>query len=60
LKDYTLVNLGAAYKLQPGVEVFGRVENLLNQKYQEIYGYNTPGTTAFAGMRFTYVVKPLD
>jgi vitamin B12 transporter len=60
LKDYTLVNLGAAYQLQPGVEVFGRVENLLNQKYQEIYGYNTPGTTAFAGMRFTHVVKPLD
>jgi outer membrane cobalamin receptor len=32
----------------------------LNQKYQEIYGYNTPGATAFAGMRFTHVVKPLD
>jgi vitamin B12 transporter len=60
LKDYTLVTAGASYKLQPGVEVFGRVENLLNQKYQEVYGYNTPGATAFAGMRFTYVVKPLD
>jgi vitamin B12 transporter len=60
LKDYVLVNLGTSYKLQPGVEVFGRVDNLLNQKYQEIYGYNTPGATAFAGMRFTHVVKPLD
>jgi vitamin B12 transporter len=60
LKDYTLVTAGASYKLQPGVEVFGRVENLLNQKYQEIYGYNTPGATAFAGMRFTHVTKPLD
>jgi vitamin B12 transporter len=60
LKAYTLVNLGGSYKLQPGVEMFGRVENLLNQKYQEIYGYNTPGATAFAGMRFTHVVKPLD
>jgi vitamin B12 transporter len=60
LKDYTLVTAGASYKLQPGIEVFGRVENLLNQKYQEVYGYNTPGATAFAGMRFTHVVKPLD
>jgi vitamin B12 transporter len=60
LKDYTLVTAGASYKLQPGVEVFGRVENLLNQKYQEIYGYSTSGATAFAGMRFTHVVKPLD
>jgi vitamin B12 transporter len=60
LKDYTLVTAGASYKLRPEVEVFGRVENLLNQKYQEIYGYNTPGATAFAGMRFTHAIKPLD
>ena len=60
LKDFTLVTAAASYKLQPGVEVFGRVENLLNQKYQEVYGYATPGATAFAGLRFTHVVKPLD
>jgi vitamin B12 transporter len=60
LKDYVLVTAGTAYKLQPGVEVYGRVENLLNQKYQEIYGYNTAGATAFAGVRLTHVVKSLD
>ena len=60
LKEFVLVTAGASYKLQPGVEVFGRVENLLNQRYQEISGYNTPGATAFAGMRFTHVVTPLD
>ena len=39
LDAYWLLNATASYKLQPGVEVFGRVENLLDQHYQEVYGY---------------------
>ena len=53
LADYWLVTAAASYKLQKGVEVFGRVENVLNDHYQEIYGYNTPGLAAFAGLKFT-------
>jgi vitamin B12 transporter len=53
LDDYWLVTAAVSYKLQKGVEAFGRVENVLNDHYQEIYGYNTPGLTAFAGLRFT-------
>jgi vitamin B12 transporter len=58
LDDYLLISAAASYKIQPGVEVFGRVENIANQKYQEVFGYDTPGVTAFAGMRFTYQDKP--
>ena len=54
LDDYLLISAAASYKIQPGVELFGRVENLANQKYQEVYGYETAGVTAFAGVRFTY------
>ena len=54
LDDYWLVNLAASYKLQKGVELFGRVENALDAQYQEIFGFNTPGVTAFAGLRFTF------
>jgi vitamin B12 transporter len=54
LDDYWLVNLAASYKLQKGVELFGRVENALDAQYQEVFGFNTPGTTAFAGVRFTF------
>ena len=54
LTDYWLVNLAASYKVQPGVEVFGRVENLLDQRYQEVFGYNaTGGAIAFAGIKLT-------
>jgi vitamin B12 transporter len=54
LDDYWLVNAAVSYKLEKGVEVFTRVENALNSQYQEVFGFNTPGITAFAGVRFTF------
>ena len=55
LDGYWLINATASYKLQPGVEVFGRVQNILDQQYQEVFGYNaTAGTTAFAGVKLTF------
>jgi len=52
LDDYTLVNLAASYQLKRYLNVFARVENLLDQQYQEVYTYGTPGITAMAGFRF--------
>ena len=54
LDAYWLVNAAASYKVQPGVELFGRVENLLDQDYQEVFGYETAGIAAYAGVRLTY------
>jgi vitamin B12 transporter len=54
LDPYWLVNVAAAYKVQPGMEVFGRIENLLDSHYQQVYGFETAGIAAYAGVRFTY------
>ncbi|MEZ5909093.1 MAG: TonB-dependent receptor [Hyphomicrobiaceae bacterium] len=51
LGDYTLVRLTGSYRLTEQLELFARVENLLDQRYQEIYGVNTPGLAAYAGLR---------
>ncbi len=53
LDEYVLVNAGIAYRVEPNVEVFGRVENALNEDYEEISGFNTPGIAAYAGVRVT-------
>jgi vitamin B12 transporter len=53
LDDYWLLSAAMSYKVQPGVELFGRVENLLDTKYQEIYGFNTAGAAAYGGVRIT-------
>jgi len=61
LDDFWLVTAAASYKLQPGVEFFGRAENLLDTDYEEIFGYNTPGIAAYAGVRFTLgATSPVD
>lgn len=51
LKSYTLVNLAADYKLTRALAVFGRIENLLGEDYQEIFGIRTAGRAAYAGIR---------
>lgn len=54
LADYWLVNVAASYKVAPGIEVFGRVENLLDTFYREQHSFNTPGIAGYAGVKFTF------
>ena len=54
LNAYWVANAAASYKLQPGVELFGRVENLLDARYQEVLGYQAAPITAFAGVKLTF------
>lgn len=54
LDAYTLVNVGGSYKLNDHLEAYGRVENLFDEEYEEVFGYNAPGRTAFVGMRGSF------
>ncbi len=54
LDDYWLVSAAASYRVAPGVELYGRVENLLDQDYQEVFGFETAGVAAYGGIRLTY------
>ena len=51
LDSFTLVNLSASYEVHDGVELFARGENLLDDDYQEVFGFGTPGISGFAGIR---------
>lgn len=51
LDDFVLVNLAAAYKITKRIELFGRVDNLFDQDYEEVPDYNTTGIGFFAGIR---------
>jgi len=48
------VNLAGAWKLNETVELYGRIENLADQRYQEVYGFNTPGRAAYGGLRLRF------
>lgn len=50
-RAFTLVNVSAAYDLTDNIQVFGRVENLFDEEYEEIFSYRSPGIAAYAGLR---------
>ena len=54
LDDYEVVNLNASYEVVSGLQVYGRVENLMDEDYQEVPGYNTTGAAAYAGIRYSF------
>ncbi len=51
LKAYKLLQLGGELRLMPGVQLFGRVENLLGERYEDVYTYRTQGRGFFIGLR---------
>ncbi|WP_040133827.1 TonB-dependent receptor plug domain-containing protein [Azospirillum argentinense] len=53
LAPYTLVNMAGSYALSEGVEVFGRVENLFDRRYQEVWTYGAPGRAGYLGLRLS-------
>ncbi|MEQ1752602.1 MAG: TonB-dependent receptor [Micropepsaceae bacterium] len=51
LKSYTLVNVYASWNVTDRIEAFGRVENLLDQNYEEVFSFASPGISAYAGLK---------
>lgn len=54
LDPYVRFDANASYQVHDHLELYGRVENLFDADYEEITGYNTPGLSAYAGIRATY------
>lgn len=53
LDEYTVVRLAAQYDITPYARIFGRVDNLFDEDYEEVFGYSTPEIAAYGGVRFT-------
>ena len=48
---HVVADLRASYPITPGVEIYGRVENVFDEHYELVRTYGTPGRSAFAGVR---------
>ncbi len=51
---YTLVNFGFDWSFSKTVQFYGRIENLLNKNYEEIYTYRAAGRAGYAGVRLKF------
>lgn len=54
LGDYVLVDLRAAFPVTDTIELYGRVENLFDERYQTAAGFGQLGRAATAGVRLRY------
>lgn len=54
LDDYTLVNLYGEVDLAKGLSVFARAENLLDERYEQVFSFLSPGRQLAAGVTVSF------
>lgn len=52
--SWTRVDVAGRYALNDSVELYARIENLLDRQYQQVLGYGTPGLSGYLGARFSF------
>ena len=52
--SWTRIDLNGSYDLNETVELFARIENLLDEDYQQVLGYGTPDRSGYVGVRLRY------
>lgn len=53
-EDYAVVRVYGAWQITPRVTIKARVENLLDEKYEQVHGYPQLGLGAFAGVEVKF------
>jgi vitamin B12 transporter len=54
LGSFGVVNVSATYDVTKQAQVFGRIDNLFNQEYQEILFFGTPIRSVYGGVKISY------
>ena len=52
--SWTRVDLSGRFALTETVELYGRIENLFDEQYQQIIGYGTPGLSGHLGAQLRF------
>lgn len=54
LAGYSVLDVTASHTISREVKLFGRIENLLDARYETVYGYNQPGLGVFVGLSWQH------
>lgn len=54
LDNYVVLDISANYQLTTQTKVYGRIENIGNVDYEEVTGFNTGGSAAYAGLKYSF------
>ena len=54
IEDYSFANIAAEYEVNPHFSIFGRVNNVTNEHYSEVFGFPALGRTAYGGVKLRF------
>ncbi len=54
IEDYSVANFAAEYVCNSHLTLFGRVDNLTNEHYAEVFGFPALGRAAYGGFRVSF------
>lgn len=54
LEDFAVLDLSAGFNINDAVQLHARIENVLDERYEEVAGYSTAGRAAYVGIRMSY------
>lgn len=54
IEDYSFANIAAEYEINPYLSVFGRVDNITNEHYSEVFGFPALGRAAYGGVKLRF------
>ncbi len=54
IEDYSFVNFAAEYEINPHLSIFGRIDNLTNEHYTEVFGFPALGRAGYGGVKVRF------
>jgi vitamin B12 transporter len=54
IEDYNFANFAAEYEVNQHMSVFGRIDNLTNEHYSEVFGFPALGRAAYGGVKVRF------
>jgi vitamin B12 transporter len=54
IEDYNFVNVAAEYEVNPHLSIFGRIDNLTDEHYAEVFGFPALGRAVYGGVKLRF------
>ncbi|MFN2541344.1 MAG: TonB-dependent receptor, partial [Chthoniobacterales bacterium] len=54
IEDYAFVNIATEYEVNRHISIFGRIDNLTDENYAEVFGFPAIGRAAYAGVKLRF------
>ena len=54
IEDYAFVNVAVEYEVNKYMSIFGRIDNLTDEQYAEVFGFPALGRAVYAGLKVRF------